>query len=182
MDKRNDMIAGAVRAFDAGGFRGIGVDGILASSGASTRTLYKHFGSRDGLVLAVLEERHRDFMNRLKPRSGHADPIGELFDTLEHWLTEHGARGCMLLRARSEYAAANEDVVALVRRQKEEFEREVARRVETVLGFADGRLATQIWLLFEGATAAASVSDLSVVGAAKQAAGVLVAAAQGRSR
>ena len=88
----------------------------------------------------------------------------------------------MLLRARSEYAAANEDVVALVRRQKEEFEREVARRVETVLGFADGRLATQIWLLFEGATAAASVSDLSVVGAAKQATGVLVAAAQSRSR
>ena len=182
MDKRNNMIAGAARAFEAGGFRGIGVDGILAPSGASTRTLYKHVGSRDGLVLAVLEERHRDFMNRLKPRSGHADPIGELFDTLEHWLTEHGARGCMLLRARSEYAAANEDVVALVRRQKEEFQREIGRRVEMVLGFADTGLATQIWLLFEGATAAASVSDLSVVGLAEHAACVLVTAAQGRSR
>lgn len=88
----------------------------------------------------------------------------------------------MLLRARGEYAGANEDVVALVRRQKEEFEREIAKRVEATLGSADSRLATQVWLLFEGATAAASVSDLSVVGAAKQAAGVLVAAAQGRSR
>jgi AcrR family transcriptional regulator len=184
MDKRKDMIAGAARAFEAEGFRGIGVDGILASSGASTRTLYKHFGSRDGLVLAVLEERHRDFMNRLELRSGNADPIDELFDTLEHWLVEHGARGCVLLRARSEYAGANEDVVALVRRQKEEFGREIAKRVETVLGSADAPLATQIWLLFEGATAAASVSDLSVVGSARQAAGVLVAAAaaQGRSR
>ena len=88
----------------------------------------------------------------------------------------------MLLQARSEYAGANEDVVALVRRQKEEFEREIGKRVETVLGSADACLATQIWLLFEGATAAASVSDLSVVGVAKHAAGVLVTAAQGRSR
>ena len=182
MDKRNDMIAGAARAFEAEGFRGIGVDGILASSGASTRTLYKHFGSRDGLVLAVLEKRHRDFMDRLEMRSGNPEPIGELFDTLEQWLIEHGARGCVLLRARSEYAGANQDVVALVRRQKEEFGREIAKRVETVLGVTDDGLATQIWLLFEGATAAASVSDLSVISAAKQAAGVLVAAAQGRSR
>ena len=182
MDKRNDMIAGAARAFEAEGFRGIGVDGVLAPSGASTRTLYKHFGSRDGLVLAVLEERHRDFMDRLELQRENADPVGGLFDTLERWLIEHGARGCMLLRARSEYASANEDVVALVRRQKEEFQQEIGRRVETALGFADAGLATQIWLLFEGATAVASVSDLSVVGLAKHAARVLVTAAQGRSR
>jgi AcrR family transcriptional regulator len=182
MDKRNDMIAGATHAFDAEGFRGIGIDGILAPSGVSTRTLYKHFGSRDGLVLAVLEERHRNFMDRLDLQCGNADPVGGLFDTLEQWLAEHGARGCMLLRARGEYAGANEDVVALVRRQKEEFQQEIGRRVETELGFADAGLATQIWLLFEGATAAASVADLSVVGLAKQAARVLVTAAQGRSR
>ena len=72
--------------------------------------------------------------------------------------------------------------ISLVRRQKEEFEREIAKRVETTLGFADAGLATQIWLLFEGATAAASVSHISVVGLARQAAGVLVTAAQGRLR
>lgn len=182
MDKRNDMIAGAALAFEAKGFRGIGIDGILAPSGASTRTLYKHFGSRDGLVLAVLERRHRNYMGRLEARGEAADPVGELFDTLEQWLIEHGARGCMLLRARSEYASANEDVVALVRRQKEEFEREIARRVQTVLGCPDAELTAQIWLLFEGATAAASVSDLSVVGAAKRAAAILLAAARSRSQ
>lgn len=182
MDKRTDMIAGAALAFEAEGFRGIGVDGILAPSGASTRTLYKYFGSRDGLVLAVLGERHRAFMARLEGRSEVADPVGELFDTLEQWLIEHGARGCMLLRARSEYANANEDVVALVRRQKEEFEGEIARRVQTMLGRADAELSAQVWLLFEGATAAASVSDVSVVGVAKRAAAILLTAAQGRSQ
>ncbi|MFC3123771.1 TetR/AcrR family transcriptional regulator [Pseudoroseomonas globiformis] len=177
MDKRSDMIAGAMLAFEAEGFRGIGVDAVLAASGASTRTLYKHFGSRDGLVLAVLEHRHRIFMDCIA--GSVADPVGALFETLEQWLTERGARGCMLLRARSEYAGANAEVVALVRRQKEEFGAEIARRVAAALGRADAALATQIWLLFEGATAAASVSGMSAVDAARAAAATLLAAARG---
>ncbi|MGR3422008.1 MAG: TetR/AcrR family transcriptional regulator [Paracoccus sp. (in: a-proteobacteria)] len=47
-------LVGVERVFEEHGFRGLGVDGILGPSRASTRTLYKHFGSRDGLVLAVL--------------------------------------------------------------------------------------------------------------------------------
>ncbi len=179
MDKRSHMIAGATRAFEAQGFRGIGVDAVLAPSGASTRTLYKHFGSRDGLVLAVLEQRHQDFMARLNDEG--ADPVGKLFDALEQWLAEHGARGCMLLRARSEYAGANEAIVTLVRRQKEEFEHEIGQRVAAALGHPDPALARQVWLLFEGATAAASVSDLSIISAARQAAKVLVEAARTRT-
>jgi AcrR family transcriptional regulator len=174
MDKRTDIIAAAERVFEDQGFRGIGVDRILAPSGASTRTLYKHFGSRDGLVLAVLDERHRDFMARLAGWEGLDDPVGHLFDVQAQWMTEHGARGCMLLRASSEYAGANPEVVTLVQRQKQEFEREIARRVEAELKRADVELATQIWLLFEGAVAAASVSDQSVLRSAQRAASILV--------
>lgn len=176
MDKRHEMIAGAMSTFEAQGFRGPGVDVVLAPSGASTRTLYKHFGSRDGLVLAVLEHRHRDFMEQLSSNIG--DPVGSLFATLERWLVEHGAYGCMLLRARSEYAGANEAIVALVHRQKNEFSREISRRVEAATGRDDPELSTQIWLLFEGATAATSVADLSVVSVARRAAEALVGAAK----
>jgi AcrR family transcriptional regulator len=174
MDKRADIIAGAASAFETDGFRGVGIDRVLASSGASTRTLYKHFGSKDKLVLAVLEERHRSFGERLKAEAKGADPVAALFETLRHWLEEHGARGCMLLRARAEYSEANEEIVNLVRRQKDEFRRMIAACVEATLGRRDDRLATQIWLLFEGATAAASVANLSVVEEAKAAAASLV--------
>ncbi|KAA2215287.1 TetR/AcrR family transcriptional regulator [Teichococcus oryzae] len=178
MDKRADIIACAASAFEADGFRGIGVDKVLAPSGASTRTLYKHFGSKDGLVLAVLEERHRLFGAHLEAAGKGADPVATLFETLRQWLAEHGARGCMLLRARAEYAAANGEIVALVRRQKDEFRQMIARRVEAALGWKDAGLATQIWLLFEGATAAASVADLSVVDEARAAAHSLIEAAK----
>ena len=180
MEKHREILMGATRAFELEGFRGIGVDRILATSGASTRTLYKHFGSRDGLVLEVLKERHQEFMRRLAATDQSADPVGNLFDTLEQWFAEHGARGCMLLRAHSEYSSANRDIASLVRKQKQEFASEIARRVKQQIGRDDGNLATQIWIIFEGATAAASVSDLPVVPLARHAAGLLLAAAKGQ--
>lgn len=170
MDKRADIVSGAASAFEADSFRGIGVDRVLAPSGTSTRTLYKHFRSKEELVLAVLKDRHRRFAERLEAAAANADAVEVLFDTLRHWLEEHGARGCMLLRARAEYSGANEDIVDLVRRQKDEFRRMVAGRVEAVLGWRDDKLATQIWLLFEGATAAASVAEIAVIEEAKAAA------------
>lgn len=180
MDTRTEMIKGAARTFETEGFRGVGVDRLLAPSGSSTRTLYKHFGSRDGLVVAVLEARHRAFMDRLGAEADEIDPVGSLFDTLRRWLETHGAWGCMLLRARSEYASANAEIVALIEQQKREFREAVARRVEIGLGRADTGLATQVWLLFEGATAAASVSDVAVIEEAKRAARALAAVASAR--
>ena len=178
MDKRNEIITGAMRTFEAQGFRGIGVDAVLAPSGASTRTLYKHFGSRDGLVLAVIEQRHRAFMDRLAaaPDGG----VAGLFEALSAWLDEFGASGCMLLRAHGEYAGSNADVVACVRRQKTEFLAEFGRRIEQSLGRQDDALAVQIWLLFEGATAAASVMGTHVVAPAKEAAETLLTQARAK--
>jgi len=181
MDKRNAIIEDAVRIFDTEGFRAVGIDRLLGPSGVSTRTFYKYFGSRDGLVIAVLEARHRGFMAQLEANALDVDSVGVLFDTLRLWMEERGARGCMLLRARSEYAEANEEIVALVHRQKCEFRDEVARRVLNDLGCDDTQLCAQLWLLFEGATAAAGVVGVSVVEGAKEAALVLIAAARARN-
>ncbi|WP_108397292.1 TetR/AcrR family transcriptional regulator [Devosia submarina] len=181
MDKRDSIIEAASKIFEANGFRGTGVDAVLAPSGVSTRTLYKHFSSRGELVQAVLEKRHRQFMQRLEDTEPD-DPVGDIFDQLEQWLDEHGARGCMLLRARSEYAGASPEIVALVRRQKQEFEREIARRIALSLGQENPSLTMQVWLLFEGATAAASVSENAVVRQAKQAAKALLAMARGQAK
>ena len=181
MDKRSEIIAGAARIFEAEGFRGVGIDRVIAPSGASTRTLYKHFGSRDGLVIAVLEARHRCFMDQLADGDPqNTDPVAVLFDTLRSWMAAHGARGCMLLRARSEYGEASEEIVLLVSRQKQEFRDEIARRVERALGRKDAVLSAQIWLLFEGATAAASVAGASVMEDAKSAALMLLENARTR--
>jgi len=178
MDKRTEILIGAARTFETQGLRGVGIDQVLAASGASTRTLYKHFGSRDGLVLAVLEDRHQQFMAQLGNEAAGSEPIAALFDTLAAWVDVRGTCGCMLLRARGEYAEANEAIVALVQQQKEQFHAEIARRVQATLGREHPVLALQVWLLFEGATAAASVAGAAVIDGAKQAALTLTACAR----
>lgn len=178
MDKRTEILAGAARTFETQGLRGVGIDQVLAPSGASTRTLYKHFGSRDGLVMAVLEDRHQQFMTKLADERLDGEPIGCLFDTLTQWVEARGASGCMLLRARSEYAEANQAIVALVREQKAQFHAEIARRVHAALGREDAALALQVWVLFEGATAVASVAGSECIEQAKQAALTLTACAK----
>jgi len=178
MTKRGEIIAGAMRAFEEHGFRGIGVDAVLAPSGASTRTLYKHFASREGLVLAVIEQRHRAFMDRLAAAPGGG--VAGLFEALSDWQGEFGAHGCMLLRARSEYAGSSPDIAGTVARQKAEFRAEIGRRVEAEIRRPDEALSLQVWVLFEGAGAAATVVGAQVVGAAQAAAQALVAAARAR--
>ncbi|MCM2502653.1 TetR/AcrR family transcriptional regulator [Aureimonas altamirensis] len=182
MNKHRDIITGAEAVFDGNGFRATGVDAFLAPSGASTRTLYKHFGSRDGLVLAVLDHRHRAFMARLAAGRAAGDPVAALFDTLENWMSEHGPRGCMLLRARAEYEQANAAIVDLVARQKAEFEEEVAERVAGALGKPNSALTRQVWILFEGATAAAPIAGLGCIEEARRAADALIRSVREQSR
>jgi AcrR family transcriptional regulator len=181
MGKKTDMAASAAQLFAREGLRGIGVDHIGASVGASTRTLYKHFGSRDGLVIAALESRHAAFMVLLQHDDAAIGTVGSLFDTLEQWSNEFGASGCLLLRAGNEYRGANDDIVALVRGQKSAFFKEITRRVKHALGHDDPLLSSQIWILFEGATAIASLDDTAVIGAARAAAASLMAHAGKRS-
>ncbi|WP_157070003.1 TetR/AcrR family transcriptional regulator [Aureimonas frigidaquae] len=176
MTKRDEMIAGAMRLFQTEGFRGIGVDAILAPSGASTRTLYKHFASREGLVAAVLEERHRAFMEALRSRDA-ANPLGALFDTLDDWAHRHASPGCMLLRARSEYISANPQIARLVERQKAEYRQDIAARVAAMLGREDAALSTQVWMLVEGFNAIGGLAGDNALALAREAAFTLLAAA-----
>jgi len=181
MDKKTDMAASAAQLFAREGLRGIGVDHIGASVGASTRTLYKHFGSRDGLVIAALESRHAAFMVLLQHDDAAIGTVESLFDTLEQWSNEFGASGCLLLRAGNEYRGANDDIVALVHGQKAAFFKEITRRVKHALGHDDPLLSSQIWILFEGATAIASLDNTAVIGVARAAAASLMAHAGKRS-
>lgn len=178
MDKKSEIVSVAAQLFSREGLRGIGVDHISATVGASTRTLYKHFGSRDGLVLAALEARHGAFMEALKSAHPDSHPVGALFDTLARWSAEFGASGCLQLRASNEYRVDNVDIVTLVSRQKQEFLEEVASRVNGALGHANAQLSAQIWILFEGATAVASLNQEHAIADAKAAALLLLAHSQ----
>src|SRR6478735_9827045 len=51
------ILATAYELFSRRGIRGVGVNELISSSGVSKATFYRHFPSKDALVLAFLELR-----------------------------------------------------------------------------------------------------------------------------
>ena len=57
-DNRDQILALAVAAIDAGGEAAVRVNHIVEEAGVTPPVLYYHFGSRDGLVIAAQVERY----------------------------------------------------------------------------------------------------------------------------
>jgi TetR/AcrR family transcriptional regulator len=56
MDNRSTIVQVAMELFAARGYDGIGVQEIAEKSGVTKPTLYHYFGSKEGLLQALLEE------------------------------------------------------------------------------------------------------------------------------
>jgi len=57
-NKRDQLLSTAEDLFYRDGYHATGIDRILAESGVAKMTLYKHFKSKDELIVAVLDARH----------------------------------------------------------------------------------------------------------------------------
>lgn len=106
--KRDHLMATAWRLFYRDGLRVVGIDTILAEAGVAKMTLYNHFASKEELIIAILEKRDLEFRASLMAHieSAGADPTRRLlavFDWLEAWFASEGFKGCVFIRAVSEY-------------------------------------------------------------------------------
>jgi AcrR family transcriptional regulator len=170
MDTRSQIISSAEHTFDHHGFTATGMDRLTEAAGVSSRTLYKHVGSKTALITAVLEERGRRFFSQFNVHS-----VDALFAALESWTRIRGARGCLFLRALGETGgeiSEVSDAVATYRRNLRDLIDSVVAN-DTHQGESDV-LAGQILVLFEGAIAAASYRGLDAIRAARTAAAILV--------
>ena len=61
--RRDHLVDIALDLFSRDGFHATGIDKILAESGVAKMTLYKHFRSKDELILAALRRRDERFRN-----------------------------------------------------------------------------------------------------------------------
>lgn len=168
---RDQILQRSERAFDEHGFAASSVDHLTQAAGVSTRTLYKHVGSKNALIEAVLRERSARFFASVTPASA-----AELFAQLERWTVEEGARGCFFLRAEADGRGSVEGVPAAVSQYRASLRELVARVVRSELGEHDDLLTDQLLVLVEGATSAASYQGVAAVTAAASAAATLIGA------
>jgi len=78
-DSKSAILKAAAIEFAERGFDGVRIEHVAARSGFNKSLVYKHFGNREGLFQAVLDEQ---FSGRAAILSGIPDELG---DVLVHW-------------------------------------------------------------------------------------------------
>ena len=104
---RERILEAAFSLFYARGIRAVGVDLIIAESGVAKATFYKHFPSKDDLVVAYLDTVDGVWFGQLKEAAGAAGPdpadqLVGLFDALTNACRREGYRGCAFINAAAE--------------------------------------------------------------------------------
>lgn len=101
---RDRLVTAASRLFTESGIQATGVDAIIETAGVAKATFYRHFPSKDDLVVAWLRDSRTRWFEHLRartPASG-ADPRAEIllfFEAVAAWLDSDGYRGCPYLNA-----------------------------------------------------------------------------------
>ncbi len=176
---RERLIEAAVRLFSEDGIRATGIDRLLTEAGVAKMSLYKHFQSKDDLIVEALRRKDEQFREtfRAMVETRH-DPRARLlgvFDAQERWFGHPGFRGCLFLNAAAELPEGGCPARRAIAEHKSWVHgqlRDLAREA----GAGDG-LADQLMLLFEGAIMRAYVTgDPTVAREARKAAEVLLEA------
>jgi AcrR family transcriptional regulator len=146
----------ASELFQTRGINATGVDTIVAVAGTTKMTLYKHFTSKELLILEVLKKCHQDFQTWLDDRlSRHnkkpAEKLQKLFDAIEEWIDSPDYQGMAFLKAPSEFPEVSSAIHQLSAEQSEAF-RDFLATLAQEAGAKDHKgLALQLSLLIEGA-------------------------------
>lgn len=116
-NKRAELIRKALLLFYRNGFHATGMDLVAKETGVSKTSIYKHFRTKEELILAVLRLRDENFRNWLFRRMEDlADtPKGQLlamFDALEEWFLDDGFKGCMFIKASAEFQEPDDAINA----------------------------------------------------------------------
>jgi AcrR family transcriptional regulator len=182
---RERVLRTASKLFYAEGIRAVGVDRIAAEARVSKMTLYRHYPTKDDLVVAVLEARDEPARNLLHAGSEHAadtarDRLLACFAMLSPWFASRGFRGCPFMNASLELADPAHPARAVAERHKTATRDQFAALARELEVAKPDALADQLALVFDGAIAQAQMRDAAgAATAALAAATALLDAATG---
>ncbi|MGN7806447.1 TetR/AcrR family transcriptional regulator [Ensifer sp. 22521] len=160
---RGHLLDTALRLFNLHGYHATGIDFLIAEAGVAKTTLYRHFETKEDLILAALER--RDEQSRAEMRifveQRTNDPYERLlatFDFLEASVRDKQFRGCIFMSAAGEHKEAVDPVFRAALMHKRlvlAYFEELAHAAR----FAEPkRISDTINLLHEGATAIAQMT------------------------
>jgi AcrR family transcriptional regulator len=145
------------------GFTKPGVAELRDSADVSLRTLYRHFPSKEAMVIGALDYRHSRYLKFLsegEPKPGK-DSILHLFHRLTEWMQTSAPNGCLSLNALVAYPGSDE-IRNTTKRHKNEIINMMRRRS------GKPEIVKELFLLHEGASAAWLVVGIHAIKTAEK--------------
>lgn len=161
MTKRDEILITALKLFSHHGYAGVGIDRIIAESGVAKMTLYKQFGTKEGLIEATLKLRDELFMADLSSYVGQhasgAEKIRAIFEWHRRWFKAPDFNGCIFIKASEEFGDSVPAFTAIMRNHKLAIQ-DLVRRCLSEMGARDIEQHTAlIFICIEGLTIQANM-------------------------
>ncbi|MFW2514381.1 TetR/AcrR family transcriptional regulator [Demequina sp. SO4-13] len=99
---REAILSAAIAEFNAHGIRAVSADRVIADAGVSKVTFYRHFPTKDELVVAYLEA-ELERVQRAVADAGPGHSPGQWSTALAEEICRPGFRGCPFINAAAEY-------------------------------------------------------------------------------
>jgi AcrR family transcriptional regulator len=166
MPARERILTTAYRLFTRRGIRAVGTDEVLAVSGVAKATLYRHFPSKNDLVLAVLQRREElwtlglvEQQSRLRGETPEEQLLA-IFDVFHDWFQQReDFDGCSFINVLIELGAAHPAGQASIRYLDNI--RGIVRERAEAAGLVDVDNFARSWhILMKGSIIAAAEGDL----------------------
>ncbi len=88
MENKDNLLKTALDLFAHRGYEAVGVAEIVCQAGVTKPTLYHYFGSKEGLLMAIIEPRFFDFERELKKATQYdGDLVRSIEQLIQTYLT-----------------------------------------------------------------------------------------------
>ncbi|HET6871295.1 MAG TPA: TetR/AcrR family transcriptional regulator [Solirubrobacteraceae bacterium] len=182
-DARERLISAAYDLFSQSGVKAVGIDAIIERSGVARQTMYRHFASKQDLVLAFLERREQlwtqDWLQDEVTRRGGSprEQLLAIFDVFDEWFRTPDFEGCSFINVLLEHPSGKHPVhraAAAYLAGIRQFLQDLARQA----GIPDAQDFAREWhILMKGSIVAAGEGDRDAAKRAKRVASLLLQAA-----
>ena len=162
---RERILEAAYELFSQRGTRSVGTEEVLERSGVARATLYRHFRSKEDLVLAFLQRREQRWTRELveaEARRRGSTPREQLlaiFDVFGEWFEEDDFEGCSFINVLLE-AGDRDSPLGNASAAHLEYIRSIVRRLAEEAGIEDAAGFAESWhILMKGSIVAAAEGD-----------------------
>lgn len=119
LSARERILVTAHELFYANGIRATGIDRIIEQAKVTKATFYRHFPSKNNLIIAFLEYRHQGWIAWFKASiHDNGNTLDALIPTLLEWFESEDYRGCAFINSVSELGETLLEVMHISQQHK----------------------------------------------------------------